>query len=570
LNNLDTTTNASIMKDFPWFKSYPAGTPREVKLYEYGSLLELFEASVIKYKSRVAFENMGGRLTFGQVDELSKNFAAYLQKDLKLKKGERIAIQMPNLLQFPIAFFGALRAGLIVVNTNPLYTPREMEHQFKDANVSAIVIVANFACNLQKILGNTNIKHVIVTELGDMLGALKGMIVNFVVKKVKKMVPEYSLPNAISFNAAVKKGASLKYDRPNITNEDVAVLQYTGGTTGVSKGAMLSHGNIVAHNSMITQWFKPYMRTDGNDLIITAIPMYHIFALTVNGMLMFSTGVKNVMITNPRDIPAFCKELKKHKFTIVTGVNTLFNGLLNNPNFRELDFSHLKGAVGGGMAVQDVVAKRWEEVTGKPLVEGYGLSETSPVLCCNPLDGKHRKGTIGIPMPSTEVAIFDDNGNQVAQGETGEICARGPQVMSGYWNKDNVGVFYPGGWFKTGDIGLMDKDGFFKIVDRKKDMIKVSGFNVFPNEIENVVAGHPKVLEVAAIGVPDAKSGEVIKVFVVKKDQSLTEQELIKYCHENLTNYKVPRHVEFRNELPKTNVGKILRRALKEEQPVAA
>jgi long-chain acyl-CoA synthetase len=558
------------MKDFPWFKSYPAGTPREVKLYEYGSLLELFEASVIKYKSRVAFENMGGRLTFGQVDELSKNFAAYLQKDLKLKKGERIAIQMPNLLQFPIAFFGALRAGLIVVNTNPLYTPREMEHQFKDANVSAIVIVANFACNLQKILGNTNIKHVIVTELGDMLGALKGMIVNFVVKKVKKMVPEYSLPNAISFNAAVKKGASLKYDRPNITNEDVAVLQYTGGTTGVSKGAMLSHGNIVAHNSMITQWFKPYMRTDGNDLIITAIPMYHIFALTVNGMLMFSTGVKNVMITNPRDIPAFCKELKKHKFTIVTGVNTLFNGLLNNPNFRELDFSHLKGAVGGGMAVQDVVAKRWEEVTGKPLVEGYGLSETSPVLCCNPLDGKHRKGTIGIPMPSTEVAIFDDNGNQVAQGETGEICARGPQVMSGYWNKDNVGVFYPGGWFKTGDIGLMDKDGFFKIVDRKKDMIKVSGFNVFPNEIENVVAGHPKVLEVAAIGVPDAKSGEVIKVFVVKKDQSLTEQELIKYCHENLTNYKVPRHVEFRNELPKTNVGKILRRALKEEQPVAA
>jgi long-chain acyl-CoA synthetase len=558
------------MKDFPWFKSYPAGTPREIKLYEYGSVLELFEASVVKYKNRVAFENMGGRLTFGEVDELSRNFAAYLQKELKLKKGERIAIQMPNLLQFPIAFFGALRAGLIVVNTNPLYTPREMEHQFKDADVSAIVIVANFASNLQKVIRNTNIKHVIVTELGDMLGGLKGMIVNFVVKKVKKMVPEYSLPNAISFNAAVRKGASLKYDRPNITNEDVAVLQYTGGTTGVSKGAMLSHGNIVAHNSMITEWFKPYMRPDGNDVIITAIPMYHIFALTVNGMLMFSTGVKNVMITNPRDIPAFCKELKKHKFTIVTGVNTLFNGLLNNPNFKDLDFSNLKGAVGGGMAVQDVVAKRWEEVTGKPLVEGYGLSETSPVLCCNPLDGKHRKGTIGIPMPSTEVAIFDDNGNQVAQGETGEICARGPQVMSGYWNKDNVGVFYPGGWFKTGDIGLMDKDGYFKIVDRKKDMIKVSGFNVFPNEIENVVAGHPKVLEVAAIGVSDAKSGEVIKIFVVKKDQSLTEQELIKYCHENLTNYKVPRHVEFRTELPKTNVGKILRRALKEEQPVAA
>jgi long-chain acyl-CoA synthetase len=558
------------MKDFPWFNSYPANTPREIKLYEYGSVLELFEASVIKYKNRVAFENMGGTLTFAQVDELSKNFAAYLQKDLKLKKGDRIAIQMPNLLQFPIAFFGALRAGMIVVNTNPLYTPREMEHQFKDAEVSAIVIVANFASNLQKIIGNTSIKHVIVTQLGDMLGPLKGTIVNFVVKKVKKMVPEYSLPNAVSFNATLKKGASLKYDRPNLTNEDVAVLQYTGGTTGISKGAMLSHGNIVAHNSMITHWFKPYMSSNGNDLIITAIPMYHIFALTVNGMLMFSTGVKNVMITNPRDIPAFCKELKKHKFTIVTGVNTLFNGLLNNPDFRALDFSHLKGAVGGGMAVQDVVAKRWEEVTGKPLVEGYGLSETSPVLCCNPLDGKHKKGTIGIPMPSTEVAIFDDNGNQVGQGETGEICARGPQVMSGYWNKDNVGVFYPGGWFKTGDIGLMDKDGFFKIVDRKKDMIKVSGFNVFPNEIENVVAGHPKVLEVAAIGVSDSKSGEVIKVFVVKKDQSLTDQELIKYCHENLTNYKVPKYVEFRKELPKTNVGKILRRALKEEQPVAA
>lgn len=558
------------MKDFPWFRSYPAGTPKEIKLYEYDSVLHLFEASVIKYKNRVAFENMGAQLTFAQVDELSKNFAAYLQKDLKLKKGERIAIQMPNLLQFPIAFFGALRAGLIVVNTNPLYTPREMEHQFKDAEVSAIVIVANFASNLEKILGNTKIKHIIVTQLGDMLGGLKGALVNFVVKRVKKMVPAYSLPNVIPFNDTLKKGASLKWDRPTLTNEDVAVLQYTGGTTGISKGAMLSHGNIIAHNSMITQWFKPYMSATGDDLIITAIPMYHIFALTVNGMLMFSTGVKNVMITNPRDMPGFCKELKKHKFTIITGVNTLFNGLLNNPNFKDLDFSHLKGAVGGGMAVQDVVAKRWEEVTGKPLVEGYGLSETSPVLCCNPLDGKHRKGTIGIPMPSTEVSIFDDNGNEVAQGETGEICARGPQVMSGYWNKDNTGVFYPGGWFKTGDIGFMDKDGYFKIVDRKKDMIKVSGFNVFPNEIENVVAGHPKVLEVAAIGVPDVKSGEVIKVFVVKKDQSLTDQELIKYCHENLTNYKVPKYVEFRTELPKTNVGKILRRALKEEQPVVA
>jgi long-chain acyl-CoA synthetase len=558
-----------MTRDFPWFNRYPAGTPHEIKLYDYNSLVELFEISCKKYADRVAFENMGVTMTFREIDELSNNFAAYLQQDLKLKKGDRIAIQMPNLLQFPIAFFGALRAGLIIVNTNPLYTPREMEHQFKDAEVSAIVIVANFANNLEKILSNTPIKHIIVTQLGDMLGGLKGAIVNFVVKNIKKMVPPYKLPNVIPFKDAVKRGASLKLVKPTFVLEDVAVLQYTGGTTGISKGAQLSHGNIISHNSMITEWFKPYMSQGGDDLIITAIPMYHIFALTVNGMLMFSTGVKSVLITNPRDIKGFVKELAKHKFTIVTGVNTLFNGLLNNPDFKNLDFSHLKGAVGGGMAVQDIVAQRWEEVTGKPLVEGYGLSETSPVLCCNPLDGTHRRGTIGIPMPSTEVAIFDDDGKQLAQGERGEICARGPQVMSGYWRKDNEGVFFPGGWFKTGDIGIMDPEGFFKIVDRKKDMIKVSGFNVFPNEIENVVASNPKVLEVAAIGVPDVKSGEVIKVFIVKKDQTLTEEEVKKYCHENLTNYKVPKYVEFRNELPKTNVGKILRRALKEEQAAA-
>jgi long-chain acyl-CoA synthetase len=558
-----------MTRDFPWFNRYAAGTPHEIKLYDYNSLVELFETSCKKYADKVAFENMGVTMTFKEVDELSLNFAAYLQQELKLKKGDRIAIQMPNLLQFPVAFFGALRAGLIIVNTNPLYTPREMEHQFKDAEVSAIVIVANFASNLEKILSNTPIKHIIVTQLGDMLGGLKGALVNFVVKNIKKMVPPYKLPNIIPFKDAVKKGASLKLMRPPFALEDVAVLQYTGGTTGISKGAQLSHGNIVAHNSMITEWFKPYMSKTGDDLIITAIPMYHIFALTVNGMLMFSTGVKSVLITNPRDIKGFVKELAKHKFTIITGVNTLFNGLLNNPDFKDLDFSYLKGAVGGGMAVQDIVAQRWEEVTGKPLVEGYGLSETSPVLCCNPLDGGHKRGTIGLPMPSTEVAIFDDDGKQLVQGERGEICARGPQVMAGYWRKDNEGVFFPGGWFKTGDIGIMDPDGFFKIVDRKKDMIKVSGFNVFPNEIENVIASNPKVLEVAAIGVPDVKSGEVIKVFIVKKDQSLTEEEVKKYCHENLTNYKVPKYVEFRTELPKTNVGKILRRALKEEQAAA-
>jgi long-chain acyl-CoA synthetase len=558
------------MKDFPWFKHYPAGIPQEIPLYEYNSVTEIFDESCKKYKDRVAFENMGAQMTFGEFDVLAQNFAAYLQQDLKLKKGDRIAIQMPNLLQFPIAFLGALRAGLIVVNTNPLYTPREMEHQFKDSGVVAIVIVANFASHLEKIIANTQIKHVIVTKLGDMLGGVKGAIVNFVVSKVKKMVPAYHLPTAISFKDALKKGASLSLTKPQVAVTDLAVLQYTGGTTGVSKGAQLSHGNLIAHNAMIRNWFKPYMSPNGDDVIITAIPMYHIFALTVNGLLMFSTGVKSVMITNPRDMKGFVKELKKHKFTIITGVNTLYNGLLNTPGFNALDFSRLKGGIGGAMAIQDVVAKRWKEVTGTNLIEGYGLSETSPVLSCNPLDGKHRSGTIGIPMPSTEVAIFDDAGNQLAQGETGEICARGPQVMSGYWNQDNTGVFFPGGWFRTGDIGVMDADGYFKIVDRKKDMIKVSGFNVFPNEVENVVAGHPKVMEVAAIGVPDAKSGEVIKIFVVKKDQSLTEEELIAYCHENLTNYKVPKHVEFRTELPKTNVGKILRRALKEQEAAAA
>jgi long-chain acyl-CoA synthetase len=557
------------MANFPWFKNYPAGIPNEVKLYEYNSVTEIFEESCKTFADRIAFENMGATLTYRQVDELSRNFAAYLQS-LGLQKGERIAIQMPNLLQFPIAFIGALRAGLIVVNTNPLYTPREMEHQFKDSGAVAIVTVANFASNLEKIVANTKIRHIIVTQLGDMLGGLKSHIVNFVVKRVKKMVPAYNLPNAVKFMDTLKKGASLPHRKVEVAINDLAVLQYTGGTTGISKGAQLSHANLVAHNSMIKFWFRPYMSLTGDDVIITAIPMYHIFALTVNGLLMFSAGVKNVMITNPRDIPGFCKELKKHKFSIITGVNTLFNGLMNNPEFKNLDFTKLKGAVAGAMAVQDVVATRWREMTGTPLVEGYGLSETSPVLCCNPLDGKHKQGTIGIPMPSTEVAIFDENGTQLPQGEIGEICAKGPQVMSGYWNSDNVGVFFEGGWFRTGDIGVMDKDGFFKIVDRKKDMIKVSGFNVFPNEVENVVAAHPKVLEVAAIGVPDAKSGEVIKIFVVKRDQSLTEEEVLKYCHENLTNYKVPKRIEFRTELPKTNVGKILRRALKEQEASAA
>ena len=552
------------MAEFIWQKKYPAGVAREIGPLEYYSLPELFQSSCKAYSDRVAFENMGVKLTFAQVDKLSTDFAAYLQQKLGLKKGERIAIQMPNLLQFPVAFIGSLKAGLIVVNTNPLYTPREMEHQFKDAGISAIVIVENFAFNLQSIRQQVPAKHIILTSMGDMMGSLKGALVNFVVRKIKKLIPEYSLPGSISFKQVLAEGAKLQFQSPVIDVEDVAVLQYTGGTTGVSKGAQLSHRNIIAHNMMIRQWFKPYLSPTGQDIVITAIPLYHIFALTVNGVLMFTSGVKNVLITNPRDMPGFVKELKGHKFSIMTGVNTLFNGLLNNPDFASLDFSSLQGAVGGGMAVQDAVAIKWEQVTGKPLVEGYGLSETSPVLCCNPLDGTHKRGTIGIPMPSTEVAIFDDNGNPLAQGETGEICARGPQVMRGYWQKDNEGVFFHKEWFRTGDIGYMDQEGFFKIVDRKKDMIKVSGFNVFPNEIENVLASHPKILEVAAIGVPDEKSGEVIKIFVVKKDQSLTEQELKEYCHKNFTNYKVPKHVEFMKELPKSNVGKILRRELRE------
>ncbi|HCZ35185.1 MAG TPA: long-chain-fatty-acid--CoA ligase [Cytophagales bacterium] len=552
---------------FPWYSKYPKGTPHQIGPLEYNSLIELFEVAAQKYPNRIAFENFGKQISFAEIDRLSTAFAAYLQNELKLKKGDRVAIQMPNLIQFPIAFMGVIKAGMIAVNTNPLYTPREMEHQFNDAGVSAIIIVSNFAHNLEQILPKLKSKpHIILTDMGDMVGGLKGMIVNFVVKYVKKMVPAFSLPGAIPFKHVLKQGENSKYQKPEIGIEDLAVLQYTGGTTGISKGAQLSHRNIIAHNAMITHWFRPIMTEGQQDIIITALPLYHIFALTVNGLLMYTHGVKSVLITNPRDMPGFVKELKKHRFSIITGVNTLFNGLLNNPDFKDCDFSALKGAIGGAMAVQDVVADRWEKLTGTPLIEGYGLSETSPVLCCNPLDGNHKRGTIGIPMPSTEIGIFDDDGNQLTQGETGEICARGPQVMRGYWNQDNEGVFFNKEWFRTGDIGVMDAEGYFKIVDRKKDMIKVSGFNVYPNEVENVLAGHPKVLEVAAIGVPDAKSGEAIKCFVVKKDESLTEDELKKYAHENLTNYKVPRHFEFKTELPKTNVGKILRRALKEEE----
>lgn len=553
------------MAKFPWLKQYPEGIPAEIDALPYDTLSDMFDDVFKKFQHDEAFENMGKALTFSEIEEYSRAFAAYLQSR-GLQKGDRIAIQMPNLLQYPIALIGALRAGLVVVNTNPLYTPREMEHQFKDAEVSAVIILANFANHLEEILPRIPAKLIIVTEIGDMLGGFKKVLVNFVVKKVKKMVPPYKIPGAVKFNEALSKGESLNFSKPTLEAEDLAFLQYTGGTTGVSKGAQLTHRNVVAHTMQCSLIFHPLLEEGKRELIVTAIPLYHIFALTVNGILMLYLGAKNLLITNPRDMKAFIKELKKHEITLFTGVNTLFNGLLNQSDFDSINWKTLKGAIGGGMAVQDFVAKKWQDKTQSPLVEGYGLSETSPVLSCNPLDGSHRMGTIGIPTPSTEMAIFDEEGNQLNQGEVGEICARGPQVMKGYWKKDNSEVFFHKEWFRTGDMGFMDKDGYFKIVDRKKDMINVSGFNVYPNEIENVVADHPKVLEVAAIGVPDAKSTECVKIFVVKSDDSLTKEELDKYCDENLTRYKTPKFIEFREELPKSNVGKILRRELREEE----
>lgn len=554
------------MSDFPWYNHYPKGVPREINPDQYKNLPELFEEIFQKHDSNEAYENMGKVLTYSEVDELSNNFAAYLQNEAGLKKGDRMAIQMPNCLQYPIAMIGALKAGVIVVGTNPLYTAREMAHQFKDSGAKAIVIVANFASNLDKVLDETEIKTVIVTQLGDMLGGLKGGIVNFVVKYIKKMVPSYNLPTAIKWKEVLKKGKNHTFKKPEIEPSDLAFLQYTGGTTGVSKGAQLSHRNLVAHTMQTKEWFKPLFTEGLQEQMITALPLYHIFALAVNGILMFSIGAKSILITNPRDMPAFIKELKKHPFTLMTGVNTLFNGLLNQPNIKEVDFSHLKGSIGGGMAVQRAVAEKWKKLTGGPLVEGYGLSETSPVLSVNPLDGTERIGTIGMPTPSTDMKIMDEEGKEVPLGEPGEICGKGPQVMSGYWKKPelNETTFFEGDWFRTGDVGVQDADGFFKIVDRIKDMINVSGFNVYPNEIEDVIAGMDKVLEVAVIGIPDEKSTEVVKAFVVKKDESLTEQEVIDFCKENLTAYKCPKSVSFEKELPKSNVGKIIRRHLRE------
>jgi len=554
------------MQEYSWFKSYPKGIPHEIDPDSFSSLVDLIETSFKEYDDLIAYENMGKTLTFSEVDKLSAKFADFLQNQAGLKKGDRIAIQMPNLLQWVVAMFGSIRAGLIVVNTNPLYTAREMKHQFTDTRAKAVVILANFASSLEKIIDDTDVETVVITEIGDMLGGVKKTLVNFVVKHVKKMVPPYKIKGAIKFNDALKLGVSGSYERHEISNEDVAFLQYTGGTTGVSKGAMLTHRNIIANMEQISAWMLPKLKPRV-EIIVTGLPMYHIFALTVNCLAFLKMGAQNVLVTNPRDMPGFVKTLKKFPFTVFTGVNTMFNGLLNQEEFKNVDFSNFKIAVGGGMAVQDVVATKWKEVTNVPLAEGYGLTETSPLLCCNPIDGTERIGTIGLPAPSTEIRILDDDGKEVPVGEAGEICAKGPQVMKGYWEKpDETDNVFVNGYFKTGDIGFINEDGFVKIVDRKKEMINVSGFNVFPNEIENVISAHEKVLEVGAIGISDPRSTEKVKVFIVKKDESLTEEEIKAYCKENMTAYKVPKQVEFRDELPKSNVGKILRRILKEEE----
>ncbi|MFN6944314.1 MAG: AMP-binding protein [Cytophagaceae bacterium] len=545
-----------------WINQYPKGVNAEINPDKFKSVLDFYDDCIKKYGEAPAYVNMGKTLSFHEVDDLATNFASYIQNFTNLKPGDRIAIQMPNLLQYPIVMFGALKAGLVIVNTNPLYTEREMEHQFKDAGVKGIVILSNFASKLQAIQKNIGIETVIVSNIGDRLGGLKGAIVNFVVKFIKKMVPPYELQDAVKLNKALKMGATKPYTRPTIQSSEACFLQYTGGTTGVSKGAVLTNRNILANMEQISEWFKPVLR-DGQETVITALPLYHIFALTANCLAMLKYGARNILITNPRDMKAFLKDLNTYEFTLITGVNTLFNGLLNQPDFHKIKFSRLKLAVGGGMAVQKAVAEKWEKVTGTRLAEGYGLTETSPVVTCNPVDGRIRIGSIGLPLPGTDLKIVTDEGLEAAVGERGEIYVKGPQVMAGYWNRpEDTAQVMDGEWLKTGDIGVMDEDGFFKIVDRKKEMILVSGFNVYPSEVEDVIALHPKVLEVGVKSIPDEKTTEAVKAFVVKKDESLTEAELKEHCKKMLTNYKVPKEIVFRTELPKSNVGKILRRLM--------
>ena len=549
-----------------WLKSYQTGVPAEIDINEFRSIGDLFEKSVKQYGPRKAYINMDKAITYAELDKLSADFGAYCQSVLKLPRGARIALMMPNLLQYPVCLYGALRAGYTVVNCNPLYTERELEHQLKDSGAEAIVIVENFASVLANVIARTPVKHVLVTQLGDMLDFPKRMIVNVVVKHVKKMVPAWNIPNAIELRDALIEGGRYPLKPVEVGHDDLAFLQYTGGTTGVSKGAMLTHRNIIANLQQAHAWIKASLRDD--ELIVTALPLYHIFALTANCLTFFKIGATNLLITNPRDIPAFVKEIGKYPFSTITGVNTLFNAMINNPEFAKIDLSKLHLTLGGGMAVQRAVAERWKQITGVTLIEAYGLTETSPAATMNPLDMPEYNGCIGLPISSTEVTIRDDDGKDVAMGEPGELCIRGPQVMKGYWNRpdETEKVIMADGFLRTGDVAIMDSKGYFKIVDRKKDMILVSGFNVYPNEIEDVLAMHPGVLESAAVGVPDAKTGEAIKIFVVKKDPDLTEASIVEHCCTHLTGYKVPRQIAFRTELPKTNVGKILRRQLRDEK----
>ncbi len=556
-----------MIQDRPWFKHYPDGVPHEVDLEEYRSIVSVFETAVTQYRDRPAFENFGKRLTYGEVDALSRDFAGYLLGELKLKKGDRVAIMAPNCLQYPIALFGILRAGLTVVNVNPMYTPRELKHQLVDAGASVLLVVDNFGKTAAEVIAETPVRQVITTGLGDMVG-LKGAIINFVLKYVKKLVPDYQIPGAVRFRETLRLGRAHKLPEIDISHDDIAFLQYTGGTTGVSKGAMLTHRNLVANMQQAGVWVGTGLDY-GNEAIITALPLYHIFALTANCLVFMKLGGLNHLISNPRDMPGFVKILKGTRFSAITGVNTLFNGLLNTPGFDEVDFSHLKMTLGGGMAVQRAVAERWKKATGVTLVEAYGLTETSPAACINPMNLKDYNGSIGLPVPSTDACIKDDDGNMLGVDEVGELCIKGPQVMKGYWQRpdETAKVIDADGWLHTGDMAKMDAEGFFYIVDRKKDMILVSGFNVYPNEVEDIIAGMPGVLEVAAVGVPDERSGEAVKVFVVRKDPSLTAEQIKAFCRDNLTGYKQPRHVEFRTELPKTNVGKILRKELRDSAP---
>ena len=560
-----------MSKERPWLDHYPAGVPAQIDTGAYASVAAVLEEAFDKFHDRPAFANFGKRLSYGEIDTMSRQFAGYLTGVLKLGKGDRIALMMPNVLQYPIALFGALRAGLVVVNTNPMYTARELQHQLEDSGAKAIVVLDNFAATLEEVLAHTRVEHVVTTGIGDLLGFPKGALVNFVLKHVKKMVPAFGLPRAVRFRDALARGAAHPAPKVPLSHDDIAFLQYTGGTTGVAKGAMLTHGNMVANMLQAGAWIGDLAKP-GEEVVITALPLYHIFSLCANGLVFMRLGGLNWLITNPRDMPGFVKELAKSGFTALTGVNTLFNGLLNTPGFAELDFSRLHLTLGGGMAVQRAVAERWKKTTGCTLAEAYGLTETSPAVCINPLTLADYNASIGLPVPSTDVAIWSEDNQPLATGEVGELMVRGPQVMKGYWNRpdETAKVLGADGWLHTGDIAKMDSNGYFYIVDRKKDMILVSGFNVYPNEVEDVVMQHPGVAEVAAVGVPDEHSGEVVKLFVVRKDPALTADMLKQFCHDNLTGYKRPRLIEFRDALPKSNVGKILRRELRDEaRPVA-